>query len=304
MIMKIQITPPKADQPLAENFKFQINRKNYITRDKSAGQIVLILVLITVVGLTIGLSLISRSVTDVRISSQIEESSRAFSAAEAGVENALKIINVFPTDTPQSITLDNASAEYTVSDIGGSNSLYSFPATEANSSQILWLVNHDSDGGLGIAYYSKTDSLDICWGIAGNNAAIEFSLYYKTGSTYKIAKSAYDPDISRAGNNKFNPADTDGSYCESIYPYKHTINFITDFGVSEADNLLALRMTPVYENTAIGVKPTENLPVQGNQINSVGKTTTGVVRKIQVNKTYSILPGLLDFALYCESNCQ
>lgn len=292
------------DKYQISNIKYQINRRYSLSNNNVSGQIVLILVLITVVGLTIGLSLISRTVTDVRISSQIEESGRAFSAAEAGVENALKIINVFPTGTTESLTLDNASAEYKVSDIGGNSSLYTFPVTEADSSEILWLVNHESDKALGTLYYPTSESLDICWGTAGNNAALEFSLYYKTGSTYKIAKSAYDPDFTRAGSNQFDPADKVGNYCGSTYPYKHTVNFISDFGVSVTDNLLALRMTPVYESTALGVKPAANLPVQGNQINSVGRTTTGVVRKIQVNRTYSILPGLLDFTLYCESNCQ
>ncbi len=254
--------------------------------------------------MTIGLSLISRTVTDVRISSQIEESGRAFSAAEAGVENALKVINVLPIGPTRSITLNNASADYSVSDIGGNSSLYTFPLTEANSSQLLWLVNHNSNGSLGTEFYPTDKTIDICWGTTGNNSALELSLYYKTGTTYKIAKSAYDPDIAR-GNN-FNPADKVGNYCNSSYLYKHAFNFIADFGVDASDVLLALRMTPVYENTSIGVLPaaTVNLPVQGNQINSVGKSSTGVVRKIQVNKTYNMLPGLLDFALYCESSCQ
>ncbi|MBI3955528.1 hypothetical protein HY338_03720 [Candidatus Gottesmanbacteria bacterium] len=291
--MKIQITKSK----------LQIKRKNYISNNKSSGQIVLILVLITVVGLTIGLSLISRTVTDVRISSQIEESGRAFSAAEAGVENALKVINVLPTNTAKSITLDNATAEYKVSDIGGDRSLYTFPLTEITSSQLLWLVNHNSDGSLGATnYYPTASSLDICWGGVGNNSALELSLYYLSGSSYKISKAAYDPDGSRLNN--FSTADNIGSYCGGNYRYKHSVNFKDDFGLLGSELLLALRMTPVYESTTIGILPTDNLPVQGNQVNSVGKSNTGVVRKIQVNKTYNLLPNLLDFSLYCENTCQ
>ncbi len=268
---------------------------------KNSGQIVLILVLITVVGLTIGLSLISRTVTDVRISSQIEESGRAFSAAEAGVENALKVVNVFPTGTTKSVNLNNATADYSVSDMGGDSSLYSFPLVEANSSQLLWLVNHNSDGSLGTNYYDITGSIDICWGAAGNKSAVILSLYYETGGEYKIAKASFD-SITRG--NQFAIADTiGGPFCGSSYIYKHTVNFNSDYGLSSA-NLIALRMTPVYENTSIGVKPTAQLPVQGNQVNSVGKSSTGVVRKIQVNKSYNLLPNLLDFALYCETSCQ
>src|SRR3989338_3937934 len=164
MIMKIQITPPKADQPLAENFKFQINRKNYITRDKSAGQIVLILVLITVVGLTIGLSLISRTVTDVRISSQIEESGRAFSAAEAGVETALRGSY---TGAPSSanFTVSNATVSYTTEILGLSSGVLMLPLTEVGNTQTVWLVNHNTDGSLNeTVSYSADDSFDICFG--------------------------------------------------------------------------------------------------------------------------------------------
>ncbi|MFH0863897.1 MAG: PilX N-terminal domain-containing pilus assembly protein, partial [Candidatus Gottesmanbacteria bacterium] len=57
---------------------------------KQNGQILLIVLLVMVVGLTMGLSLATRSATDVKISSQLEHSSRAFAAAEAGIEAALK----------------------------------------------------------------------------------------------------------------------------------------------------------------------------------------------------------------------
>jgi len=54
------------------------------------GQAALIALLVLTVATTIGLSLIARSTTDVSITRTQEESSRAFSAAEAGIELALK----------------------------------------------------------------------------------------------------------------------------------------------------------------------------------------------------------------------
>ncbi|MGB9585898.1 MAG: hypothetical protein ACPL7A_00585, partial [Anaerolineales bacterium] len=63
---------------------------------KNSGQALLIILLVMAVGLTIGLAVISRSVTDIRISRQEEESARMFSVAEAGIEEALKAGASFP----------------------------------------------------------------------------------------------------------------------------------------------------------------------------------------------------------------
>ena len=53
------------------------------------GQALLIVLLTLSVVLTIVLSIVSRSITDISITSLEEDSQRAFNAAEAGVEQAL-----------------------------------------------------------------------------------------------------------------------------------------------------------------------------------------------------------------------
>ena len=57
---------------------------------KRRGQVAMVVVLVVLVGLTIGVAILGRSVTNVGISSQEEERARSFSAAEAGVEDALR----------------------------------------------------------------------------------------------------------------------------------------------------------------------------------------------------------------------
>ena len=52
------------------------------------GQVILILILVMTVGLAIGLSIVQKSLVDISTASKIEQSSRAYSAAEAGVERA------------------------------------------------------------------------------------------------------------------------------------------------------------------------------------------------------------------------
>ena len=55
------------------------NNKNF---KKQAGQILIIFLLILVVGLALVLSVASRSITDIRITTSTDESNRAYFAAE------------------------------------------------------------------------------------------------------------------------------------------------------------------------------------------------------------------------------
>ena len=57
-----------------------------LTAHSQSGQIVIILLLLMLVILSIGLAVTQRTITNVSTSSQTEQSSRAFSAAEAGLE--------------------------------------------------------------------------------------------------------------------------------------------------------------------------------------------------------------------------
>lgn len=265
------------------------------------GQVVLIVVLLTVLGLTVGLSLISRTVTDVRISSQIEQSGRAFSAAEAGIESALSVQSNTVASTGN-IQLGDAQAEYSVAQQGGTTDTIPFPVTATGQSQSAWLMDHTDDGALDESGYSypSDSAMDICWNSAGTDVpAMIVTLTYKEDGEYRLAKAAYDPNVGR-GNN-FLPADAGGGYCDGGYSYKRTIIAQTDFGISAGAQLILLRLTPVYVSASSAVKPTAMLPVQGRIITSVGKTNTNVTRKIEVNQGYQILPSLLDFTLFSEN---
>ena len=272
------------------------------------GQVVLLLVLITVVGLTIGLSLISRTVTDVRISSQIEQSGRAFSAAEAGVESVLKG-TVEGSEMTGSLNLQSASADYKVNIQGNSTDVFTMPLTEVGSTQTIWLAGHSQSGILDESGYTYPVSspIDICWSTdPAGSPAIIVSLFYQEGSSYKIAKAAYDSNSTR-GNN-FYQADVSGGYCGGNYRFKKTItpssNTPDGFSLPTTNiKLLFLRIQPLYANTALAVKPagSDIIPIQGRLITSVGKTDTGIVRKIQVFQGYQTLPTMLDFGLFTEN---
>ncbi|MCL4339322.1 hypothetical protein M1271_06555 [Patescibacteria group bacterium] len=273
----------------------------------NSGQVVLILVLITVVGLTVGLSLISRTVTDVRISSQIEQSSRAFSAAEAGVETALQGAQVGSSGS-LNVTA-NTTANYNVTMLGGNNSVFTYPYTETNDIQTLWLNSHTNEilDESATNSYSPSSSLTVCWGSqttkSTDESAIEVSIYYKdAGGQYYIAKGAYDPDpLTRTPPDNFTQAEKAGGYCGGDYRFRQVIT-PTSLGVPSGDILLVMRIQPLFSGTVLAVQPSATLPQQGSLITSVGQTSTGIVRKIQVTQGYKSFPTLFDMALFCE-NC-
>jgi hypothetical protein len=296
----------------------------------NSGQIILILILITVVGLTIGLSLISRTITDVRISSQIEQSSKAFSAAEAGIESALKSGQAIPTNTSLQYAFNlndqdsKSKATYQITKIGGTNSVFEFPLTSPGNSQTLWLIDHSEDGSLpdlasAVTYSLSTgstfpndNSIDICW---GNNAALVLTLLYQDSEGYKIAKATYDTDNTRTPTNNFTLVTKGSNFCNLSYDSKVSINsyngskpqFVAgnvEFNTLLSPKLILLRIQPVYASTSIAAKPngSRSLPVQGKQITSVGYTDTGVVRKIQVSQGFYTLPEMFNFAYYSQDN--
>ena len=63
-----------------------------------SGQILILVLLIVVVSLAVGLSVASRNLTNLKISTQSQESQRAFSAAEGGVEDTLSRLNAIKSD--------------------------------------------------------------------------------------------------------------------------------------------------------------------------------------------------------------
>lgn len=269
--------------------------------EKQKGQVVLILVLLTVIGLTVGLSLISRTVTDVRISSQIEQSGRAFSAAEAGIETALVGSSIGGTASGN-VTLDGANASYSVENQGGGTGVSLYPLTEVGNGQTIWFVNHTQDGKLDETnpVYTPDTELEICWGTSADAPpAIAVTYVYDDAGTYNIVKGMYDP-IGTRGNN-FSSAESAGGYCNGTFLYRVRITPSSDLAVPSTATLLFVRLTPVYFPTAIAVRPSAALPVQSRKISSVGQTETGVVRKIQVTQTYPIIPELLHFTLFVEN---
>lgn len=280
-----------------------------------SGQALLIILLVLAVALTVVLSVISRSVTDIAITTKEEEASRAFSAAEAGVEEALiggALSGTFGTVPGE------ASFQVSVSDLAAGGT--SFPSPQkvgAGDAIPLWFVSHADDGSLtcadGMCFTGS--SMKVCWAEPGTSSsdsttpALEVVVLYTATpgnySTTQIARAAFDPNVTRRSTNQFSAPDAGGcTVSDNDYTFGKNINF-ADLGIpssvyNSAGGLQTARLRLLYNTDKfqpVGVNVGNPLPAQGTRIESIG-TAGQSTRKIEVFQLYSDLPPIFDFALF------
>lgn len=265
-----------------------------------SGQIVLIVLLVLTIATTIALSLIARSTTDVAISSQLEDSSRAFGAAEAGIEEALK--SGAGTGGAKVLT-PGVSYSATVSSIGGAAGVFQFSKKSfRGTTETLWLVAHNADETLAETPTYTNPTISICWTSETTKPAIAASILYKRAGMYYVAKDAFDPDATRAATNTFNGVTASSGGCGVVSMYRRLITF-ADYGINPVtDTILMLRIRPVYSDTQLAIDAPIALPLQGSKIESSGTTGTGITRKILVYRQYHAASGIFDRSLYSQSS--
>lgn len=269
------------------------------------GQVLLISLLVLSIATTVVLSLIGRSTTDVAISNQTNESSRAFSAAEAGIEESLK--SGLGTTGSQVL---NSGATYTVSkaDIGGAAGAYVFPKkVSRGTTETLWLVAHNTDGTLVETPTYTAAGIDVCWSSETTTPAMIVSVVYKAaGGEYRVAKGAYDPNGTRALNNKFSgvTASSGGCGAGTGTTYKQTVTFgsFTPAVNPASDTLLMLRLQPVYSDTSLAVNVSTPLPLQGSKLESTGVSGAGVTRKVVVYQQFRSPSSIFDSVIYSQGS--
>ncbi|HSX49294.1 MAG TPA: hypothetical protein VLE44_03470 [Candidatus Saccharimonadales bacterium] len=289
---------------------------------KQSGQAVLIVLLSMAVVLTIVLSILAASTTDIKLSTNESQSLRAFSAAEAGIEKALV------ANTSSNGTIGSANFTANVTGLAQGQTNYVYPQDVANGdSGILWFVAHDSTGSLVCNQGSPCftgRSVKVCWGKPGTAAnaattpAVEISVYYLSTpgdySTAKVAKAIYDPNNGRIASNSYSPSDNPGTTCtvgSSSYAFQKTIDLSSlgvAAGVYSVQNGLQFMPIKMLYNSAesqplgidLSLPGNSTIPSQGNQVDSTG-TVDQASRKIQVSKGYGQVPSIFDAAIFSPS---
>jgi hypothetical protein len=299
-----------------------------------SGQALLLVLLSMTVILTVTLSVASRSVVDVATTTYEENAMRAFSAAEAGVEQALL------TGLGGSEVIDTqVTFDTTVTTPSAVNS-FNYPALlSSGESAVFWFVSHDSDGNLSC---TAGDCLtmnvisNLCWGepgtyTASDAPAVELTIYYDDDpqegvasgdfSNTEVVREAYDYFALSRGNG-FNDGpvsyedDSDGS-CEidgktysfsatnlQLIPPRLNVPCRSDSGC-----LLMAKVMLLYSGAgdphSVGMEVQQTggtqLPAQGMLIESIGEAGEST-RKVRVFQGYPELPDVIGFSAYSTSS--
>lgn len=264
---------------------------------KDSGQVLLIVVLVMVVFLVIGLSVVSRSIFNVRTAVDEEKSQRAFSAAEAGVEQALKAIK------SGTLTVGNCGGVICGQQLNTSDTttqILKTTVTQISSDQILlnngnqvlkddgydiWLSNYPDYSNPGnytlTLYWGDPSVSDTC-----QNAAIEVVIISGSKASPSTQRLAYDPCSTRNGNNftaVFPASSGSATVLGKTFYFKQTLPAITSG--------LLMRVVPLYASSPLAVVSANSvsLPVQGSQISSTG-VSGGTARQVTLFQGYPALP--------------
>lgn len=268
---------------------------------RQSGQALIIILLVMAVGLTIGLSIVSRSITDIRISQQEEESARAFSAAEAGIEQVL-------IGGEKDFSVGGVDVQVTETAQGGGTAFnFNNNQFEEGDVRTVWLVEHDTDGNLDPSVKYEGSYIEVYWGNEGQAAgedetpALEATIIYEE-SGYKVARHTFDPNAGRRGANKFGTPESGGPHGLTVDGQTFNFQFKGRIEPLPSGTLYALRLRLHYNGTqahALGVEGNGTFPSQGKCYQSTATVPeTGITRKVQQCQSHKAPPGIFDYVLF------
>jgi len=233
--------------------------------NNNKGQVALIVLLISAVALTLGLSASKKAITDTKVDQDEAELKNAFNVAESG-------INQYLSNGSKTYTTNDSSAKADISteSIGTGTSITSDGVILDGQKTLFWLVDHNIDGSVGTTYYNKNVTLNLTVDPAFDGA-LKIDYFYKNGAVYSVTRSGYNFNTTSVVNN---------------YPYSASKTVNINIGAEDA---LLLVVTPIGKNVRlITLKGTGVFPVQGEVITAVGEVGNGVKTQIKTINKYSV----------------
>lgn len=239
-----------------------------------SGQIGIILLLVSVVMLTIGISVASRSTSDISISTSSEIANRAFDAAESGVEQALAALATSPETAPATTTTT----------INGSS-----VTTTITQSTILE-TSADQGYVVGVNVTGSSGNIQIEWAkeaAGAQRASLAISVFNATNTN--LRRFYYAPQANTHATDGFtnsgNNNGANGGYSS-----------IVTIPLAAGDQLVRIR--PVYASTDVRVSGL-NLPTQEYIVKAVATDqVSSETKAVQVERGLPMAPAIFDYVLY------
>jgi hypothetical protein len=231
--------------------------------NKQKGQVALIVLLVSAVMLTMGLSISKQTTVNTRIETDDELLKKAFNAAESGIEKYLAT-----GDKQYSAPDDGSRADVTTEDLGGGTVITNPDLTLSKDFAYFWLVSHDANGNLLSDYYlDPTIAIRVEESFSG---LLRVDQFYRTGGGVSVRRGFYDFG-STSGVAKEGFAAIAGSQVAWTLDGQSVL----------------LAISPIEQSTRISVAGDASFPVQGELIKSLG--TAGRVSAEAVSSQVSIL---------------
>jgi len=239
-----------------------------------SGQILLIVVLLSTVLLTIGFSVSQITTQETQIAKLEEESKKAFAAAEAGLDRALKEVPVAGGSIL--ISFEGVTGMAEVQSTQGTT--FTTPLLRKDEQYTFYLADYP-----GFVNPWSGGDLKICF---GSDVALELTLIKQD---YSIIKYAVNPTSTSIISNASSASSVNPDDCPTDF------NFTNKYPISSADIsnsrlLIGRVMANSSISTKIGFKGPANFPIQGKTITSSATTSTGVSKKIQLFQSYPQIP--------------
>jgi|SRR3989344_1901751 len=237
------------------------------------GQALIVVLLVLGVALTVGLAIVARSVTEVNVSTVQDESARALSAAEAGIEQSLGGV-ITGSGTGSVGTVGDVFTVQSNSSAGITSYVYPEELVAGDAATMALDTTFNDPG---------TRTLKVCWGGGG---AVELMGYYRSGGVVSVNTRAYD---STSRGNGFDLGSSDTSNCPTAgSPFNNSALLDTTSLISGGTNEpLFLRVRMLYNGSTsqpVGFFASGwGFPAQGDVITSVGQAG-GTTQKISVFK--------------------
>lgn len=259
-----------------------------------SGQVLLMLILISSVLLTVGLSMSQIGVNETKISKLEEESKKAFQAAEAGIEKTIEELKTNPNYTgisrDDSVNLNNVGVSTEVTTATGTE--FKTPVIKKDDQYTFYLASYDvTNNTWGTSYIGDLtfylNSNQKACPTSGHEGvpAIELTYIYGTDGSYNTKKYMIAPCGGFSGANVLQTVD--GSYTLNSSTFKHKTNATLDTPTNA--KIVVARV--LYADTIIGFKGSADLVEQGKFITSTAiSASNNVSKKVELFQSLPQIP--------------
>ena len=262
------------------------------------GQALLIVVLVMVVALTVGLSVASRTIINLKNTQNQADSQKALAAAEAGVEQGMRAVGANQANLQVSNLGTNLNYSATVASISAGTDAFMVNGGPQpnmiykNQPAYIWTTNYSDSQPFANSW---NGNLALFWGDNSNgcnDAALEISVISGDRANPTLTRYAEDPCNSSKLGGSGDRASTNNFDFNSINKSTETVSgktFHFNFTIPISTGIYLVSVNPVYQDAYVAAQGTNVLPYQGNNIDSTG--TVGTIDNPSVQRKEHVYEG-------------